>query len=462
MTIEQFGQQIKSKYPQYKDIPDNELGQKMLTKYPQYQNIITTAEPKKIDTFLSGHSILKGINDLIGTTGLAKGATQAIFLNFTKEGKDIQRMLDEGKITPEEYDSIIGGGLATPKEVIGSAVKTATTIGGLGTPAKTAVGRIATGTAIGAGYGLGEGIEKKETIGGVVKEVGKGALIGTITSGVLDGMGALLKKISGSKIIQTKSGNVYNKELQPKTKDLANEISKGFKTFGQDVASVVDDNGKPVYIGTYDTLLNKAKNEISTKGSQLEQIIKDVPNVKITKNQIANDIIEKMENYYGQLTPTQLKQIQFEVNRMPKSMDLSGVLKSKRLYDSLIPDSFWSNIGDPATSFPSLVKYTLRDNARKIINSSTNNPLVQKLNKELSIAMDVRALSALQKAIRAKRKLTATGGLWGMLGKVLDDTLFNPAITTRSAQALKEMGSRTGQTLPRQIIREQIIKTTND
>lgn len=40
-TLEQFGQTIKQKYPQYQDIPDGELGQKMLDKYPQYKDMVT-------------------------------------------------------------------------------------------------------------------------------------------------------------------------------------------------------------------------------------------------------------------------------------------------------------------------------------------------------------------------------------------------------------------------------------
>jgi hypothetical protein len=32
---------IKSKYPQYQDMSDEELGQKMLAKYPEYKDIVT-------------------------------------------------------------------------------------------------------------------------------------------------------------------------------------------------------------------------------------------------------------------------------------------------------------------------------------------------------------------------------------------------------------------------------------
>ena len=34
----------------------------------------------------------------------------------------------------------------------------------------------------------------------------------------------------------------------------------------------------------------------------------------------------------------QIKQIQFEISRMPKKMDLNGVLDVKQMYDDLIPD----------------------------------------------------------------------------------------------------------------------------
>jgi len=43
MTIEQFGQSIKAKYPQYKDVPDAELGKSTLTKYPQYQDRVVSS-----------------------------------------------------------------------------------------------------------------------------------------------------------------------------------------------------------------------------------------------------------------------------------------------------------------------------------------------------------------------------------------------------------------------------------
>jgi hypothetical protein len=45
-TLEQFGQSIKEKYPQYADIPDAELGSKMLAKYPQYSDMVDASSSR--------------------------------------------------------------------------------------------------------------------------------------------------------------------------------------------------------------------------------------------------------------------------------------------------------------------------------------------------------------------------------------------------------------------------------
>lgn len=43
LTVEQFGQRVKSKYPEYADMADAEVGQKILQKHPQYQDMVETA-----------------------------------------------------------------------------------------------------------------------------------------------------------------------------------------------------------------------------------------------------------------------------------------------------------------------------------------------------------------------------------------------------------------------------------
>lgn len=221
MDTAQFGQQIKAKYPQYADIPDAELGQKMLAKYPQYGDLVKTDAPSEAtDTFLQGHPVLRAISDFVGVTGLAKGATQAIFLNFTKEGKDTLKMLEEGKITPQQFDDIVGGGLATPKEVIGSAVQTAGTIALAGvsplTSGKTVVGQGAKTFFQTAGK---QALKTGAVVGGMsaAEEYGKGGSAGEIAGAGATGFGfgaALSGGVSLAKGLIAQTPKVMSKLFQ--------------------------------------------------------------------------------------------------------------------------------------------------------------------------------------------------------------------------------------------------------
>ena len=47
LTVYEFAQKVKAKYPEYNDIDDVELAQKIIAKYPEYENIVTFEEPKK-------------------------------------------------------------------------------------------------------------------------------------------------------------------------------------------------------------------------------------------------------------------------------------------------------------------------------------------------------------------------------------------------------------------------------
>lgn len=179
MTIEEFGQTIKQKYPQYSDIADAELGEKMLTKYPQYQDLVKQdVAGEKVGGFLEGQRVLKGINDLIGTTGLAKGITQGIFLKFTPEGKDLLNQVAEGKITQEDVEKIIGK-TATTKEILGSAIQTgATAIAATVPVAGSILGKAAQFGGIGALSGAGGALERGEGIGGVARGAALSSLAG--------------------------------------------------------------------------------------------------------------------------------------------------------------------------------------------------------------------------------------------------------------------------------------------
>lgn len=423
---------------------------------------IQNKKPEVTKKFLEGHGVLKGISDFIGTTGLGKGLAQGIFLKFTPEGKDILKRIENGEMQYSDLENIIGKGV-TNKEIIGSGIQTAASFTGLGKALPSIAGRIGVGTAVGTGIGAGGALQQNQDTTGVLKSAAIGGAVGFGVSGVFEGVGAILRKTVGNKFFK----NTYNKELQPPKKELAQSIEKGFKTFGEDVRGLKNPNGTPVYQGTYNTMMNQAKTELQTKGTQLSDLLKNIDStqgVVLKREQVFKGIKKVMEDNYGKLSDAQIKQIRFEISRMPKTFNLTGLEKIKRMYDNLIPDSFWTKIDDPAISFPSLVKYTLRDNARKLINETVADPIVQRINNELGIAMDVKKLAASQIAQRALTKISAQGGLFGKLyGRIIDDFIFNPAITTRISQGAKGAGKELGdrgakQQLLRQTTRLGITK----
>lgn len=53
-TVQQFGQTIKAKYPQYKDLSDEEIGSKMLAKYPQYKDMVSSQYSDRDQQFDQG------------------------------------------------------------------------------------------------------------------------------------------------------------------------------------------------------------------------------------------------------------------------------------------------------------------------------------------------------------------------------------------------------------------------
>lgn len=59
MTVEQFGQSVKAKYPQYANIPDAELGTKTLEKYPQYKNRVNVSQPQLIEPLTAENQVKK-------------------------------------------------------------------------------------------------------------------------------------------------------------------------------------------------------------------------------------------------------------------------------------------------------------------------------------------------------------------------------------------------------------------
>lgn len=352
----------------------------------------------------------------------------------------------------EEQIEAIG---KTGREVAGEALGVLGTAAIAAAPAISILGRLGFGATVGAGAGLKTGLEDKEAdFEEVLKRTGIGAATGLAISGVFEGLGTILRRLANTRAASRIAGRRLNKELSPVKGELEKAIANDWKTFGETALDVVDDAGKPVYVGGYRTLLNKAKGELSTTGNKLMQRASQYDDVIGTRSEAAGDVVQNMIDDFGKLNKSQLKAIEAEVRRMPTKMNVTEMINWKRKYDSLIPDSFWVKEIQGNTPVATRVKYYLRDNLRRLINEKTGDEVIKQLNQRLGIAMDMKKLSASSLASREIKKGSFSTALW----RLIDDTILNPAVTTRVAAGIKGAGAKTGITPIRAGVRTGLIE----
>jgi len=250
MTIQEFGQKIKTKYPDYADMDDVTLGQKMLTKYPQYKDMVSdvkTIAPQKQTKTLAQKAgeVNNAVGNFLGMGALGKGIGLTAFKYLSPEGRDLTKKVETGKANQLELEaySNIFGEAPTAKQTIGSALQTATMfvpvgkIGNAVSGAKTASQAFIKGAikaavpaaATGAVYGAGQAMQDEKNTTGILK----GAAIGGVTSGIVSGiMGGLFTKSQfnapqKAAQMREKAIDQYQKGLQAtkeKYKEKANRI----------------------------------------------------------------------------------------------------------------------------------------------------------------------------------------------------------------------------------------------
>lgn len=132
MTPQEFASKIKTKYPQYASMNDNELTQKMVQKYPQYQSQIEAPKPQgmmsKIGSFLDKPEQMsrQGLGQLAGMVpqGKVTGNLPMDLLRGTpKIAADTMAQVAPGFVSK---GSMLAAGAAP---IIGGAMKAAAPIG---------------------------------------------------------------------------------------------------------------------------------------------------------------------------------------------------------------------------------------------------------------------------------------------------------------------------------------------
>ena len=209
MNYLELGQQVKTKYPQYQNIADEELGMKIAKKYPEYQKMIdittTTEQPTSL-----GQKFLKGAEDffvpLLGTAarvsqiGYYEELEKESMQTYTKLGEGVLNTIKDPNVSEEQKLKIIKSYRQalpriveshpdiqkTNEQILGEAVITGMTVmSGMLPTAQTLGQRTLTSAGMGAGYGAGEALKQ----GAEGKDIAKAAITGA-------GIGLVLAPIS--------------------------------------------------------------------------------------------------------------------------------------------------------------------------------------------------------------------------------------------------------------------------
>jgi len=388
-----------------------------------------------------------------------------------EDTSNLERIYNENVKANERFDfgSIIPEIRKTKKTIAGEALGVGSTLFAVGqAEALKGAGRVArigAGADIGALGGLSYSMKENQPLGENLAAGVKGGMIGAMFAGLFEAYGAQKAKLAKSEF----TGSIYDKELQTPRKDLQKAYQKGFQKFGDRVRDVVDDQGNPVYKGSYEDMLTAANTDIRRKGTQLTRIANsfdDEVGSKVTRNQVANDIIEEMQDQFGRLKSNDLKNIQFEVSKMPKEMGASGLIDTKRMYDKRIPENAFQNI-DGKMALVTQVRLSLRERARLAFNNLIQTDIAQKLNNDMSVAMDVKKLTALQLAGQRRTKVGALVGgrtftFWDAISKFIDDSILSPQRTTAAAQWVSNLEEKTASTLARRLGRQFLIKEAGE
>jgi hypothetical protein len=374
MTTEQLGQQIKQKYPQYKDVPDGELGQKMLIKYPKYKGVVNTPKaPRKVESLLSGHPVLKNIVGFIGAEKLGTGIAQAIFLRFTPEGKELLKRVEKGQIKEDEMNRVLGG-IVTPKQVAGSASQLGlniATAGGAGIGGKLAP-RIGKGAALGAGFGVSGAVQDD-------RDVKTGAIAGGVFGAGLPIAGEGVRRLLGQ-ITEQLPRRLFQSAIgQPKKELVA----------GKDISEYALKTRK---IGTSDKLIADAERAVVNLSSQVQKNFDISPKtVRVLNNEIFSEIVQKVNSEGGRASAPELRKV--ITSLAPQSKGLLGKSSFSLSEANRLRQSLDKTLGDRAfltSQLPYnksvLLSYTnaLREKIKTLAPEGTRD-LFSELSKEITL-----------------------------------------------------------------------------
>lgn len=303
MTLQQFGQSIQEKYPQYAHMDPTQLGQQMIQKYPVYASQIDQPQPQAPSmqapqtqpTPQVEPSVLQGnlhSDKLLSGNDLFANILNSVANPFVKTGKNIAGAGYEGA---RAIDSLLGNKNAyvnqqtgkvmedpflsqqdlqkidtNPAEYIGDQAKNSAAIASYAIPfgkgANLLTKAILPGAAVGAGQSLPDAKNGEDVV--------RNAITGGLTGGALEALGGVLGKLKGAAGAGAQKGaDAISGKVNP---DIFSSVVKA----------------DPNYVNNIEDITNTAKRYGLMNGTS-DQGLQKLPNVM---NNLSNEIKGRLEN----------------------------------------------------------------------------------------------------------------------------------------------------------------------
>lgn len=402
MKLEEFGQKVKAKYPQYQSFSDAEIGQKMLAKYPQYQSQIDISEKPKVD-------LLQKVGNVVNAVFPGKQVGQAIGTLAGYIGSKDKQFYDTSAPSPLQVAGDIGqGALSVVAPNVGTGA--------------SALGRIGANALLGAGVGVTGAVAQGQNAKDVLKQGAIGGALGGGVSAVGEGIRTIAQSVP-KWLTKAALPKLENKNLDYAVKNVKlGSLSNIQKSSNQAMRGYEDE---------VQNVLNRIKVPANTQ-SVLDDAISNFPNAEYTTDDLLNNAKNIAPKVSKLITKFQKGEATIqELNTIRKELDVA----TKSVYTSL-------NRPPEAKLLGATLAGSMRDYVKKIAPQTV--PVFDEYAKEVGLN------KAIQFAVKkGEQKITfkdiiaggagfSQGGLKGALSAILAERLlFNPASQLGAAKLVQ-------------------------
>jgi len=469
MTREEFAENIKTRFPQYKDIENEELTTLMLNRYPVYRSQI------KEDN---------GILSKIGGIGkeIVKGIAKPVVKSFLSPGQAITSAIS-GK-APEKKLELPFLGDVTPPQTIRGGIGTALQTGllGIGGGALKGAGiakTIAKESAIGAGFGLGFGLEEgkkgKELIaptvaGGALGAVAPVAIKGAIRGAekAIQGVSSVVSKTNKlSPIIRSKIGEVASNKLDQVSRDILKmspTVAKNEAKFNKNtpkflvdegIITLIESDGKKLSTGN---ALSALKEKFGAEASAFQTVLRDSGEY-VSLNKLRANSLKSVQDLKSRGTDFKKaqKHIKDEVESLKENFEDVGLVQGDDMLINVsdfnkIKSGLWARTSSfSATQADKLVSdmnYRMGQIAKEMIEGKVDDASIKAMNSRMGDFMSAikvlenaegkvvpggffgRAFTSLAGTVVGAPSGTVGAIIGNLTGGKLADLMMNPQIKT--------------------------------